>query len=358
MKNVFYILSLILCSIGSPSAQLSADEVKTFATFEDQQAYLRGIDQNSSPNTVVSDQEAREKLTTREEIFQWANKMGKRGRFIIAGKLVDEQDHLLDDVEVNIQKRASGFWQTKQTTSDHLLSKFFVIELDQCDTVNLSFYKRGYLSPVYYVSYLLRLDGKSTKDDKVRNIIQKNNILFADNQRIMLLKQGEFLNLKQYRGVLAFDKSNERNEIFLLKTWKKSQEHTDINEPYFRVAYRRNSQGKILTTQMNFGVQGMRTIPEHVSFELVSNDPMDGILVVENPDIPAGKFLSTMGYAQEGKYIKSIPLPFKLDGNRINFYYRVDGRYGKGSYETISNRFAIFQNNETELSKKRNLWTK
>ena len=357
MNKLHLVFVVCIMTLGVNNYTL-ADEVKSFDTPEDQQSYLSEVIARLPETSIMSEKEARETLKTKEEVSKWVNKMGLRGQFVITGKLVDEQDHLLDDVSVNIQKRASGFWKSKQTSSDCFISRYFVILVDQCDSVDLSFNKTGYVSPVYYLSYSLKHDGKQTKEDETRDIVRRNNLLLAENQKVLLLKQGEFLKLEKFTGVLKFDNKKERNEIFLLKSWVKSWEDNNIQEPYFKIEYKRDKNGKILTVNKNFGFEGQLIIPKYVSFELVSRNPNDGIFLIENPNIPSGRFLSTMGYAISGDYIKTFPLPFKLGGYCVHFYYFVNNKYGKCSYETNSNRITIFQNNENDPAKKRNLWTK
>lgn len=336
-----------------------ADEVISFATLEEQQIYLRNVmNIPYDEKNLMGEQEARRTLKTKEEISAWASAMGHRGRFIISGKIADEKGNLLENVSVNIQKSASGFWKSKRTSSDYTLSKYFVISVNQCDNLDLSFNKLGYISSIYYLSYSLKIDGLSWEKEEARNITQQGNWIIAKEQNVLLFKQGEFLQLKKFSGALKFDSKKEANEIFLLKSWTKTWEKPDIKEPYFKIRYMRDDRGKILTRTKFFDVANKRIIPERVSFELISDNPKDGILLIENPNIPGGKFLSTMGHAIDGNYVKEIPLPFKLEGYKINFYYFINSKYGKGSYETSFNQINLYQNNEKELEKKRNLWTR
>jgi|GEM_PF-4757448 hypothetical protein len=136
---IFGITVLLTLSYG-------ADEVKSFTTPEEQQIYLHNIMKIPyKEKDIMSEQEARKTLKTQEEISAWASAMGQRGRFIISGKIVDEKEDLLENVSVNIQKSESGFWQSKRTSSDYTLSKYFVISVNQCDNLNLSFNKPGYI---------------------------------------------------------------------------------------------------------------------------------------------------------------------------------------------------------------------
>lgn len=335
-----------------------SNEVKSFATETEQNLYLSEIiDKIPSAPKIMNEREAHKKLKTKEELTTWAEAMGQRGWFIISGKVVDERDNLVKNVSLNIKKSRSGFWKSKQMFSDHLLSDYFVILVDGCNNLDLSFRKTGYTSPIYYLSYSLRMNNEKKKEDEARGILQKDNLVFAKDQKVLLLKQGEIVKLKKFHGILDFDPEKKNNEIFLLKSWRKTWENDNIREPYFRIKYKRDGNGEILTQVIKYN-SGNRKIPEQVFLEIVSNNPEDGMLFVEDPNIPRGKILSTMGYAIDGNYIRECLLPFKLEGYQINFYYFINGKYGKGSYETSFSKINLFQNNEKDTVKKRNLWTK
>lgn len=340
---IFKHLSIILIFFNGVCL-LYADEVKSFATEEEQQKYIAELIQKlPKPEKLMSIEDARKKLRTKEEVTAFVEALGRRGRFIIGGKVTDENGNLLEKVNLVIYKSASGAWESKQERQNASVNKYFVVFTTGCDRLSLYATKSGYVLPFFYKAYSL----SSPEPEK--------NLVIAQDALFPLIKRGEILSLQKFDSRLLYDKGKQENEIFLLKSWKTAWETGGIEEPYLKIHYKRGEDGKVIMKKVKAD-HNTYEVPEEVFFELVSKNEKDGLLEFVESAVPEGRKISVMGNAPVEPYAKKLP----LNSPSSHFYYFVDGKYGKGfislSYLQTS-RLMLFQNNENASDKKRNLWT-
>ena len=175
------------------------------------------------------------------------------------------------------------------------------------------------------------------------------------------------------------DKDTNKNNIFLINSWKEVNKIKKVREPYFTVDYKRDQNGKILLKKhplisfdyrINSHGNAYRTSKisgnasvlsfDQVEFVLVSKNPDDGMIFYDTqeilPIVPIEPIAPLDGYNK-----KSFIIPYSSGRSEYSFFFKVGGRYGKGviSYDEWRNHNIenLYINNEKDPEKKRNLWT-
>ena len=310
LKNFVKICTLLLLLSNN---LIFADEVKSFASQEEQGRYTKHLVASSFP--------------------VW------RGRFVIAGKITDEKGNLLQGVCVSVSKSISGLWKSEKIRNTYTSGNHFVIYLSGCDSVYIKLSKDGYvpMAANYYYGYNAKLFHVTQKS----NIKITGNLITGKNLHFVMKKKGDLLKLQTFTGKLPI-KERDTGDVFLMKSWKKSKAGDIIDEPYLQIVSKKNSEKsntKIL--------------------ELISAKPEDGFIVVDFDEsaVTYKNFWNLMGEAPQGGYsTKSFQILNQL-GTPTFFYYFINGKYGKG-HITRDGRFELFQNNEKVSNGLRNLWTK
>jgi len=154
-------------------------------------------------------------------------------------------------------------------------------------------------------------------------------------------KKGEVLKLQKVEEKLKYDESMQDYEIFLMRSWKKGLLQKKVYEPYLQIKSEVIRENPFITT-----------------LELVSSNPYDGLIAQQfNEDVITHEnFWNLMGEAPNEKYTTKVLKITPCIGTPAFFYYFINGKYGKGMIND-DGRFTLYQNNEKDPSKKRNLWT-
>mgnify|MGYP004656852911 CR=1 FL=1 len=318
---------------------LVASEAQSFITQEEQVKYAKALIEKLSQvpksRTVLKEKDFKSK----EDFISWGKSLGKRGKFVIVGKIIDEHGNLLQDVCVLVTKSISGIWESKEIENTYVLSNYFVISSLGCDSVYISLSKDGYIPMVtnYYYGYNSKLFNKAQKN----SINITDNLITGDNLVFVMKKKGELPKLQIFKGNFLMEENKKINDIFLIKSWKKSTIKESIDEPYLQINSKKDVD--------NFNES---------SLELVNANPEDGFIVIDFDEnaVTYKNFWNLMGEApQIGYSIKSFKILKQL-GTPTFFYYFINGKYGKG-YIYRDGRLILFQNNEKNPEQKRNLWT-
>ena len=310
VKNLMKICALFLLLSNN---SVFADEVKSFTSQEEQNKCAKRFMVTSFPL--------------------------QRGRFVIAGKITDEKNNLLQDVCVSVTKSISGIWKSQEVRNTYTLSNYFVIYLSECDSIYIELSKNGYIpvAAYYYYGYDTKLFHRTQKS----NINITGNLITGSNLLFVMKKKGYLSELQTFNGIFLIN-GYDPGDVFLMNSWKKSMAKKVTGEPYLRVISKKNS-GK-----SNVWV-----------LELVNAKPEDGFIVVNFDEnaVTYKNFWNLMGEApRDGYSTKSFQILNQL-GSRTFFYYFINGKYGKG-HISREGRFVLFQNNEKTSDRMRSLWTK
>ena len=150
------------------------------------------------------------------------------------------------------------------------------------------------------------------------------------------------MQLQKFKGQFEFNKNGKDSDVFLVNSWKKSVSHKKISEPYLRI--------KSKTTAESLNV---------VVLELVNAKSSDGFILTEfdKSAVTYRNFWHLMGEAPKGEYTERFIIIRQELGVPTFFYYFINRKYGKGHINR-EGKFVLYQNNENNPEKKRNLWTK
>ena len=245
-------------------------------------------------------------------------------QFQIQGKIIDEDERPLNQVEVKIEKVISlGLLGNKRSVEEKLLDHNFQINVTQCNLIHLNFMKDGFypLSKSFVIS--------DFKKDST-------GLFFLNNLKIKMVKLE--VPYKSKRDYFILKYTPEISRTFFIpphlpngnSSGKVSGIDTLNNIPphcfYLDVVY--NNNGKSLT----FNTKGQE-VP--VEFKLCiknvdassQKDPDGFIICPEIHDAKEMKKAPLTGYSS-----KVIFSPLSENGfvGNIFFYYRVNGYFGKG----------------------------
>lgn len=335
MKKIMKICSFLLLLSNN---FLFASEAQSFTTQEEQSKYAKALIEKLSQVPKSRTTSEVKDFKSKEDLVAWAKSMGQRGKFVIAGKIIDEQGNLLHDVRVSVTKSISGIWKSKEIKNTYVLSNYFVISSLSCDSVYISLSKDGYIPMVanYYYGYNSKLFARNQKG----NINISDNLITGDNLLFVMKKKGSLPKLQIFKGNFLMEENKSISDIFLIKSWKKSTVREAVDEPYLQINSKKDTD--------NFNES---------SLELVNANPEDGFIVVDFDEnaVTYKNFWNLMGEApQVGYTIKSFKILKQL-GTPTFFYYFINGKYGKG-YVYRDGRLVLFQNDEKNPEQKRILW--
>ena len=319
---------------------LCADEVKSFATQKEQIEYVNGIKENILPESGPMASYGTTPNKGKTNLMSGGTTIGRRGKFLIIGKVVDDGDNLLQGVKAFVSKSSIGYWKSTESNKTYILNNYFVILLTGCDSVYINLYKDDYISmaSVYCYGY----NSKMFHETQKSNIAVNKNTVVGNNLKFVMKKQGTLLQLQKFRGQFEVNKNGQDSDIFLIKSWKKSIRNSKINEPYLQI--------KSKATEANLNA---------IVLELVNAKSTDGFILSEfdKNAVTYRYFWRLMGEAPKEEYSKKFINIRQELGTLTFFYYYINGKYGKGHINR-QGRFVLYQNSENKSDMKRNLWTK
>lgn len=352
-----------------------SDSIKSFDNEKDWMTYIeKNTPKEYSEMKDLSPEECREKLKTREDVEKYAIAWGSRGRFFVPLKVIDENSNTIPNITVRLTKSIGGFWTTKyKDITEYNLNGFIIVEASGCKTITIHILPgKNYYPRAKERSYYI-----GGPEDYY---IKKGNTVIGFPIPVGFRKKGEILKLQQ-AGPIKFhlDKDTNKNNIFLINSWKEVNKIKKVREPYFTVDYKRDQNGKILLKKhplisfdyrINSHGNAYRTSKisgnasvlsfDQVEFVLVSKNPDDGMIFYDTqeilPIVPIEPIAPLDGYNK-----KSFIIPYSSGRSEYSFFFKVGGRYGKGviSYDEWRNHNIenLYINNEKDPEKKRNLWT-
>ena len=373
MNRCVTIATIYFCLLTS----IYSDSIKSFDNEQAWQTYiLKMTPKEYSEMKNLTREEAKEKFKTEEDLKKHMEKWGRRGRFFIPLKVVDETGAAVSDVTVDVTKLIGGFFKTNY---EYLRSEkqrgFLVIETNGCETVTVRLSPEGnaYYPRVkertFYLNYPQRCS------------IRKGDTILVNTISIGFRKMGELLNLQKIENIsFAINEKTNMSNSFSLQSLKMEDEIKNNSDPHFTVIYKRDSNGEILRkqyppTSYDYPIDSLGNFIrelkiktntpyqftgfEQAEFVLISKNPEDGVIPYDDRMVP---IIPTEPVAPLNGYKKGFVMPFTSSSYRCPFFFRVGGRYGKGIIEY--NRHGkhciteLYINNKTEPEKKRNLWTK
>ncbi|MBO4649042.1 MAG: hypothetical protein J5806_12900 [Lentisphaeria bacterium] len=351
-----------------------SDSIRSFSNEQD---WLKYIESNTpsdySEMRSLSREEARKQLKTEEDVKKHMEKWGRRGRFFIPLKVIDETGAVVPSINVDVSKSIGGFFKTSY---DYVRAKnqhgFLVIEVKGCETVGVRLSSQNSYPTWKQRYYYLNIPSDY--------YIRKGDTIIGLPIPVGFRNMGPLLNLQKLERIkFQLNKKNGTSNIFSLKTFRIENELKQTSEPYFTILYKKDINGNILQKQYpsityDFLIDShgnytrriqTRNSPlpyvgfEQVEFVMVSKNPEDGIILYDDKVIPV---IPTAPVAPADGYKKGFLMPFSPTQTQYHFFFKFHGRYGKGviSYDRHGNHTIdeLFINNEKDPDKKRNLWTK
>jgi len=268
------------------------------------------------------------------------------GRFTLEGVVVDEQGNPLDKVSLRISKeKMTGFEQWKEDKEEKIINGTFSVTARGYDIVRLYAKKDGY--------YQESLDFLAPSPGNIRGQ-PKEPVVDKRNIRIVMEKKGDITSLLDRNVRLTYRREDEGASGYVVnfdraawimdsnvRNYAEVDNLLDLEQIPSMCMYmipKVDDDGRILNEDKG-GANSFRPCLMPQEMRLITNDPEGGLIVYEQEKGESAfwsmKLAPETGYKQE--IILDADLMFRRspyvtsDGDDgIYFYYKADGRYGKG----------------------------
>ncbi len=263
----------------------------------------------------------------------------------VSGVIVDENGKPLDDVVMNIRFSRLNLkkWGTTDYKKKVTTKSKFILKQAGYSFLMIDFRKEGYF-PVRKKYSLYK-----------RSKYRKNNSFSKNNEKVVMRKIGKKAKLIKFDKKLKYNFINKTQTICNMSSFayiKCSADEKNKYSNYICLDFERDQDEKVLTRKNLHG----ELIPTTLIIRYVSDSIDDGFIIKgEQKDI------TYLTQAPDANYnTKEIKVPYNVE--RIYFYYKNGGSYGKGfvgyAYTAFKeSRVVLFlmQNIETNPQEKLNL---
>jgi len=283
------------------------------------------------------------------------------GRFILAGEVVDQDGNRLKDVEVHLRmSQLIGMgWDMKSTYESSVAQDgLFQVDVRPYTGVNLTFKKEGYYTEQQYFNFDM-IDISREHQEAImsgKDVKIEEGVVRDENIRIVLEKKGNITSLAEEDFKLIYLRQQDgtasgRVADLDRKKWELPPDDrylysipvTNLLDPEVippmcvYMIPKIDDDGRILSEEKISGKYGQHKRNYPNELRLITSDPEGGFIIYKQQ--PNEYVYWSMKLAPETGYKQELVLDADWFHERSQvqntpgtfFYYKVNGRYGKGS---------------------------
>lgn len=272
--------------------------------------------------------------------------LADRARFVLNGKVVNQEGNPLDDVKVicDVARNTDGWGQQDRTTTTRLVSGTFSLEFENVSAVTLTFSREGYRKAK--LAFTCSLSKEDEETILAGGVVEPPDITTND-LTVVLHEIGDQAELQDYSPVLEYRVGGEAVIVNLatpphqkngMEPVQNIHEKDQLPDSAIYATAATNENGHLSTVSISNPNTGMSfAYPQEV--RLTTSDTNGGFVVFTVEEgVPVAAQMTTApdtGYTQEivlsaQQFADMVQHGFPNDLSW--FFFKVQNKYGKGTF--------------------------